>query len=277
MTQGFANIPLHAGVRVLKVSESGLIALDKPEGVMAHPNTSEDNVRALITANYSLEEEAYHVRDGAGGIRRIWLVNRLDGPTSGVILVATNEQIALEAKQAFAKGTVSKQYVAICLGRVFPTVRGTWTDALAKQGGGPEGVRSVVVRPGMRPQGPVSQALTNFRVGQKGVGPMDLVTVHLEPRTGRTHQLRVQCAARGHPILGDRTYGHYDGNKAFGVDRGHKRLFLHAESVELTLSFNGKPLKFSATAPAPAEFAAAMGTPGGPAGDTGKGLGKVRV
>lgn len=277
MSHAFANIPLHAGVRVLKACECGLVALDKPEGVMAHPNSSEDNARALITANYSLDEEAYHVRDGAGGIRRIWLVNRLDGPTSGVILVATTEQAAQEAKQAFAKGTVSKHYVAVCLGRVFPTVRGSWNDALAKQGGGPEGVRSVVVRPGMRPQGPVSQALTNFRVGQKGVGPLDLVTVHLEPRTGRTHQLRVQCAARGHPILGDRTYGDYDGNKAFGTDRGHKRLFLHAESVELTLSLNGKALKFAATAPVPPEFAAAMGTPGGPAGPADKGLGKVRL
>lgn len=277
MSQDFTNIPLHAGVKVLKVSDCGLVALDKPEGVMAHPNSSEDNGRALITANYSLEEEAFHVRDGAGGIRRIWLVNRLDGPTSGVILVATHEQVALEAKQAFAKGTVAKRYVAVCLGRVFPTLRGTWTDALVKQGGGPEGVRSVVVRPGMRPQGPVSQALTNFRVGQKGVGPLDLITLHLEPRTGRTHQLRVQCATHGHPILGDRTYGHYEGNKAFGVDRGHKRLFLHAESVELTLSLNGKQVKFSAQAPVPPEFAAAMGTPGGPTSPPDNGLGKVRV
>lgn len=277
MSQGFANIPLHAGVRVLKACDCGLVALDKPEGVMAHPNSSEDNARALITANYSLDEEAYHVRDGAGGIRRVWLINRLDGPTSGVILVATDEKVALEAKQAFAKGTVAKRYVAVCLGRVFPTVRGTWTDSLVKQGGGPEGVRSVVVRPGMRPQGPVSQALTLFRVGQKGVGPLDLVTLHLEPRTGRTHQLRVQCAAHGHPILGDRTYGHYEGNKAFGADRGHRRLFLHAESIELTVNHLGKAVKFSATAPVPPEFAAAMGTPGGPAGPADKGLGKVRV
>lgn len=276
MTQPLANIPLHAGVRVLKTCECGLVALHKPDGVMAHPNSSEDNARAMITANYSLEEEAYHVRDGAGGIRRIWLINRLDGPTSGVILVATTEDAAKQAKLAFAQGTVTKHYVAVCLGRVFPAVRGTWSDVLVKHGGGRESVRSAVVRPGMRPPGPTSQAVSHFRMGQKGVGPLDLVTLHLEPRTGRTHQLRVQCAAHGHPILGDQTYGDYEGNKAFGTDRGHKRLFLHAESVELSLVCQGKKVTFAATSPVPPEFAAVMSGPSGPPPGA-KGLGTVRL
>lgn len=276
MSGAFDNVPLHAGVKVLKTDACGLVALDKPEGVMAHPNGSEDNARSLINANYSLSEEAFHVRDGAGGIRRIWLVNRLDGPTSGVILVATTEAAAEHAKRAFAQGKVHKHYVALCLGRSFPTLRGTWKDALAKQGGGPEGVRSIIVRPGVRAQGPVSAALTHFRVGQKAAGNLDLVMLHLEPRTGRTHQLRVQCAAHGHPILGDRTYGDYESNKSLGADRGHKRLFLHAESVELTVPSGDKAVTFLATAPVPKEFAAALGGPAGPAaGD--KGLGRVRI
>ena len=276
MSAGAPDLPLHAGVKVLNVSPSGLIAFDKPEGVMAHPNSSEDNVHALLNANYSLEEEAYHVRDGAGGIRRVWLINRLDGPTSGVILVSTDEASAVQAKAAFAKGTVAKRYVAVCLGRSFQTLRGVWTDMLAKTSG-PEGVRSTVLRPGMPPRGPVSQAISHFRLGQKGDGAVDLVQLHLEPSTGRTHQLRVQCAAHGHPILGDRTYGDYEGNKALGTARGHKRLFLHAESIELTLSHGGKSLKFAAQAPVPPEFTAVLGKPKGPEPDGNKGLGKVRL
>jgi len=270
------DLPLHEGVKVLKVCPSGLIALDKPEGVMAHPNSSEDNVHALINANYSQEEEAYHVRDGAGGIRRVWLINRLDGPTSGVILVSTDEAAAAQAKAAFAKGTVLKRYVAVCLGRAFPTLRGVWTDMLAKISG-PEGVRSIVVRPGMPVRGPVSQAISHFRLGQKGEGAVDLIQVHLEPRTGRTHQLRVQCAARGHPILGDRTYGDYDANKALGQNRGHKRLFLHAESIELTMSLGGRSVRFEARSPLPPEFKSVLGKPPGPGADGTKGLGKVRL
>jgi 23S rRNA-/tRNA-specific pseudouridylate synthase len=276
MSTELENIPLHAGVKVLKVCKSGLVALDKPEGVLAHPNGSEDNARALITANYSLEEEAYHIRDGAGGIRRVWLINRLDGPTSGVILLATNEAVAIQAKAHFAQGKVSKAYVAICLGRNVRKLRGIWIDDLVKEGRGPEGVRSLVVRPGLRPRGPVSQAITHFSSGEKGQGALDLIVLNLEPKTGRTHQLRVQCAEHGHPILGDKTYGNFDGNKALGSDRGFKRLFLHAASIELTIQCDGKPAKFLASAPLPAEFTAVMGTTKGPAGDKNS-LGKVRL
>lgn len=272
MSPDLARVPFHEGVKVLKACECGLVALEKPAGVMAHPNASDENSRALVTANYSLEEEAYHIRDGAGGIRRLWLVNRLDGPTSGVILVSTTPEAAEEAKRAFAQGKVQKRYVAVCLGRVFPTLRGDWNDTLVKQGGGAEGVRSAVLRPRERPRGPVSQASTHFRVGRKAEGLLDLVTLHLEPRTGRTHQLRVQCAAHGHPILGDQTYGVYAANKLLGADRGHRRLFLHAESIELSIPCMGKTVKFSAKASTPPEFAAVLG------GDVaGKGLGEVRL
>lgn len=273
MTPDLANIRFHEGVKVIKTRECGLVALDKPAGVMAHPNSSEDNARALINANYSLEEEAYHVRDGAGGIRRVWLVNRLDGPTSGVILVSTTAEAADQAKRAFAQGLVAKRYVAVCLGRVFPSLRGIWNDSLVKQGGGGEGVRSAVLRPRERPRGPVSQALTHFRVGQKAEGALDLATLHLDPRTGRTHQLRVQCAAHGHPILGDQTYGVFAANKAFGADRGYRRLFLHAEFIELSVPCAGKTVKFSATAQVPPEFGAVIGG----LGSSGKGLGEVRL
>lgn len=274
MSESFANIPLHPGVKVLKVDDCGLVALDKPPGVLAHPNDSEDNDRSLINANYSMEEEAYHVRDGAGGIRRIWLINRLDGPTSGVILVATNEAVADQAKVAFANGTVRKHYVAVCLPRMLPLLRGVWVDALVRQGGGPEGVRTMVLRPGFSPRGPVSKAITHFKVARKSGKSSGLVTLHLEPRTGRTHQLRVQCAAHGYPILGDQTYGDYELNRSIGTARGHKRLFLHAESVELAVAKGGKRVRFSAVAPVPPEFAAVMG---GPAGPPDKGLGKVRL
>lgn len=276
MSRPPADLPLHEGVRVLQSCDCGLLALEKPAGVMAHPNSSEDNDRALLRANYSLEEEAYHIRDGAGGIRRVWLVNRLDGPTSGVILVATDATIAEQAKRAFAQGKVQKQYVAVCLSRAYPRVRGVWADGLVKQGGGPEGVRSTVVRPGQPVRGPVSQAVTGFRLGRKATGALDLALLHLEPRTGRTHQLRVQCAAHGHPILGDQTYGDYEANQALGQARGFRRLFLHAESIALTVSHQGKLVRFAATSPMPAEFAAALGGPAGPADDT-KGLGKVRL
>lgn len=268
------GVPLNEGVRILSEHPCGLAALDKPEGLLAHPNRSEDNARALITANYSLEDEAYHVRDGAGGIRRVWLINRLDGPTSGVILVATRPDAADAARREFARGAVTKRYLALCVGRgLHAGQRGTWNDLLAKRGGGEEGVRSEPVRPGRPPRGPAVRALTAFRVGV--VGKSGLASVQLEPRTGRTHQLRVQCALRGHPILGDRTYGDFEANRALGASRGHRRLFLHAESLELAADIGGERVRLAAHAPVPPEFAAALGEP--PAGRDDLGLGRVRL
>lgn len=274
MSSILEGVPLHEGVRVLAEHPRGLAALAKPEGLLAHPNRSEDNARSLVTANYSLEDEAYHVRDGAGGIRRLWLVNRLDGPTSGVILVATRPEAADAARREFAHGRVLKRYAAVCLARgLLAGQRGTWNDLLARQGGGDEGVRVAALPPGVPPRGPVAQALTLFQVGQ--VGRAGLALLRLEPRTGRTHQLRVQCASRGHPILGDRTYGDFEANRALGAERGFRRLFLHAESLEISVDLGGERVRFVARDPAPPEFAAALGEPPPPRGAAG--LGRVRV
>lgn len=273
MSSALEGIPLHAGVRVLAEHPSGLLALDKPADVLSHPNGSEDNARSVITANYSLEEEAYHVRDGKGGIRKVWLINRLDGPTSGALLLATSEPAAIAARKAFATRAVAKEYLALCVGRDrLPVLRGTWDDLLVTRRGGPEGARTVPVPPGQPPRGPASQALTHVRVGRKASGDLDLVELHLEPKTGRTHQLRVQCALRGHPILGDRTYGDFEANRELGAERGFRRLFLHAESLELSPVIAGERIRFSVRSPAPPEFLAALGGPSGP-----KGLGRVRV
>jgi len=275
MSSLLEGIPLRAGVRVLAEHPSGLVALDKPDDVLSHPNGSEDNARSVITANYSLEEEAYHARDGKGGIRRVWLINRLDGPTSGVLLLATTEAAATAARKAFATRGVAKGYLAVCVGRDrLPVLRGTWDDLLVTRRGGPEGARTEPVLPGRPPGGPASQALTHVRVGRKAAGTLDLVELHLEPKTGRTHQLRVQCAMRGHPILGDRTYGDFEANRELGAERGFRRLFLHAESLELAPVIAGERIRFSVRSPAPPEFAAALGDPGSAGA---KGLGMVRV
>ena len=65
---------------------------------------------------------------------------------------------------------------------------------------------------------------------QGKAGPMALL--ELQPKTGRTHQLRIQCANRGLPIVGDRTYGDFQRNKALKGEA----LFLHSESVECPVS-----------------------------------------
>lgn len=82
--------------------------------------------------------------------------------------------------------------------------------------------------------------------------------IQLEPHTGRSHQLRVQCAKRGLPIVGDRTYGNFSANREFSKAGGPKRMFLHSLEVEFDYEFAGKENRFAAQAPLPAEFGAAL-------------------
>ncbi|MBV5335514.1 hypothetical protein JZU48_00365 [bacterium] len=124
--------------------ECGLIAVEKPDGILSHPNPGEvaEKGTILITGNYSLDEEAFHVRDGKGGIRRVYLLNRLDSPTSGTLLLSLDEGVADLVRKMFARSQVMKRYVALIRGRGLRTPRGTWQDQMAKTKGPGGGVRS---------------------------------------------------------------------------------------------------------------------------------------
>ncbi len=251
-------IPFGRGVRLLVEHPSGLLAVVKPDGILAHPNPGEASEKGtvLVDGNYSHEEEAFHIRDGAGGIRRVYLLNRLDSPTSGVLLLCLEAALAKAVRDLFAQAKVSKKYVAIVKGRGLRQARGTWQDQLVKTKGPGGSVRSGTSTAGG------AAAVTLYQWERAAAEPLPLSLLKLEPRTGRTHQLRVQAAEHGHPILGDRTYGDFEFNKTQGTARGFKRLFLHAFSTELSLDWQGKRLEFSAIAPIPEEFSEALGGQG---------------
>ena len=89
---------------------------------------------------------------------------------------------------------------------------------------------------------------------RKGAGEPQLALIRLEPKTGRSHQLRVQCAKRHLPIVGDQTYGDFAANRAFAKRTGAKRLFLHSMSTTFEYEFRQRRSTFSATAPLPDDF-----------------------
>ena len=251
-------IPFASGVKILNNHPTGIIAVEKPAGVLAHPNASDKKEKeaVLIESNYSMAEEAFHIRDGKGGVKKVYLLNRLDSPTSGVLLLSLDEKLAEAVKELFADSKVSKKYAAIVKGRGLRSPRGTWQDSLVKSSGPGGGVRSSTKSSGGSP------AITVYQWIRAAENNLPLSLLHLEPRTGRTHQLRVQTAEHGHPILGDRTYGDFDFNKTVGTARGFKRLFLHAQSTEFSLDWQGKKLQFKAESSLPKEFLAALGETG---------------
>jgi tRNA pseudouridine65 synthase len=241
----WADVPFGPGVKGIAFDANGLGALDKPEGVLSHPNGPRDEHRSLVRAPYDKEDESFEWKGPGGQARRLWLVNRLDSATSGLILAAADAALAREIRALFQRRRVHKVYEALVFGKPRQGAE-TWRDVLRvkKQGGR---IRTVAGGGNL----PAECRMTLIR---SGGGPVRLSLLRLEPQTGRSHQLRVQSAKRGLPIVGDQTYGDFGANRAFAKAGGAKRLFLHSLEVAFDYEFGGTTTAFSATAPLPAEF-----------------------
>ncbi len=180
-------------IRVIH-DDGHLLAVDKPAGVASqgwdsNGSTVEQSVRTYL-------DPIDPSRPYLG------TVHRLDRPVTGVMLWAKTPKAARRLAEQFAGRSVEKTYYAVVFGRVVPP-EGIWDDWLCEEDTGLGVVQ--VCRPGT-PR--ARQALTHFQVIRSLVNfEADCSLLRLSPRTGRTHQLRVQAASRGWPIVGDRRYG----------------------------------------------------------------------
>lgn len=239
--------PLGRGVTVLLADPNGLVALNKPAGVLSHPNEGGDRDRSLLEANYDHAAECYTWSVGEGGEpARAWLLNRLDAATSGVILLAADGEMAAEIRRQFREKHVAKTYQALVFGHP-PRRADIWRDAVVvrKQGGQ---IRTTAGAGAIPAESRMSV------VQSRGVGEGSLALIQLEPRTGRSHQLRVQCAKRHLPIVGDQTYGDFRRNREFAKRTGSKRMFLHSLATRFEYRWHGRAFTFAASAPLPADF-----------------------
>lgn len=245
-TETLPELPLHEGVAVIARGPGGLIAFDKPAGVLSHPNMRSEQPRALLTCDYSIEGEFFRWTDASGAPRLFWLLNRLDSHTSGVILgVLDNGDLARRIRALFREKHIRKVYHALVFGKPsHPTA--VWKDRLAieKRGG--------QVRTKAGEGIPSESEVRVLRQRRDAATPLSLI--ELTPRTGRSHQLRVQCAHRRLPIVGDATYGDFGANRALAKATGVKRLCLHSHETRFDYEHEGRVVKFAAVAPTPAEF-----------------------
>lgn len=239
MSHSLPALPLGKGVRVLATHECGLIALDKPEGVMSHPNEKDSPKATLLKAPYNHQEEYYQVGDA-----RVHLLHRLDAPTSGVILVALSSELAEAVRRSFRERSVEKHYVAV-VGGMIRRQQGVWSDSLSKERSAGR-VRAEVGG------GNLAKASFQFVAQKERRGRLHLLK--LMPHTGRTHQLRIQCQKHGYPIVGDKTYGDFKLNTQVRQQTGVKRLCLHAESLGVSFLWKGRKVSFNAESPMPKAF-----------------------
>lgn len=218
--------------------DAHLIVVQKPQGVLSHPNQSGDKERCAFEGRYDLEKKCF--RGPAGPV---WLVHRLDQDTSGILIGALNAETAKRCREAFESGLVSKTYRALLLGS--PGKDGTWRDALVTQR--EKGRVRTVVQTGGRPNAELHfRVLSQNRIQRVALVEIDLVT-------GRTHQIRVQAASRHLPVLGDDVYGDFGRNRLFRKNAGIRRLCLHACRLTIPHPQKGKPI--TVHCPEPSEWA----------------------
>jgi 23S rRNA pseudouridine1911/1915/1917 synthase len=201
--------------------DGDILVIDKPSGVVVHPFDFSDEETVLdflhehSPAIFSVEN-SITLQDGRavplGGI-----VHKLDRDTSGVLIVAKNQETFDSLRKQFSEQRVSKIYTALVEGVV---VEDAFTiDAPLgrskkdyKQSTNP-----------LNPRGELREAITDVRVLKRN----DSTTlVELVPHTGRTHQLRAHMSSVGHPIVGDIAYG-----STLSADR----IMLHATSLTCML------------------------------------------
>jgi 23S rRNA-/tRNA-specific pseudouridylate synthase len=226
---------LNQNVSVCEQSDDGIVALEKSAGVLSHPNAElRASKSALFTCKYSLKFEKY-VFDRENFA--VYLLNRLDAPVSGLILVALNEEIANVVKCALKERTVEKKYLALLKGYL-PDESGCWKSNIAKTK-----CSNCVRAEGF---GNVA-AVTKYRLIRTFLWKnFTLSFVELQPLTGRTHQLRLHCFENHVPIVGDRTYGDFNFNRQFCKLTGNNRLFLHSNEVNIHYQCGGEIRNFHA-------------------------------
>lgn len=188
------------------------VAVSKPCGVSVHQEDGETGLTQTLAKQL--------------GVDRVWLLHRLDKPTSGILLFALNLQSASELAQQFAAKTMSKTYLALA------------TDRPAKKQGRIKGDMEKSRRGAWKlTRGMENPAVTEFSSHSLKPG---LRLFILKPHTGKTHQLRVAMKSLGSPILGDTLYG----------GKAATRMFLHAWKIK----FNYQNQSFEITAPPAGEW-----------------------
>lgn len=248
--------PLQQNQQVIELpviyEDDDILVVNKPEGIISHARgrywyepsvasfvrwklTGGNTLKGTVVPNEKhipdyLVTKSYPLKADTDGVDRIGIVHRLDRATSGVMICAKNDKAMKSLQKQFAERSVQKTYIAVL-------------DGVPKQ---PEALIDAPIQ--RNPKKPSTfkvgangkQSQTQYKV-LKTKGKQTLI--EFQPKTGRTHQLRVHALYIGSPIVGDVLYNpHTTGD----------RLLLHAHTITIELPSTKEQVTF--TAPLPKEF-----------------------
>ena len=212
------NIPLD-----IIFEDDYILMVNKPAGMVVHPGVGNFSGTLLNALLYYCENLS-----GLGGRFKSGIVHRLDKDTSGIMVVAKDDQTHRHLAKQFKRREVVREYIAVVQGVVEFD----------------EGIVDAPIARDFRDRKKMAvdfsgdkESLTRYDVIRRAD---DFTVLNISPKTGRTHQIRVHMKHIGHPILGDASYG---------VMAGISRQALHAKSLEFTHPHTGETVRFSAAIP----------------------------
>ena len=217
--------------RAVIFEDEQIIALNKPAGLPVHGGTGHE--LGLIEAFRQLRPNLPYVE----------LVHRIDRDTSGVVALAKSREALTQVHALMREGGVDKRYQTL--------VAGQWQD-------GVQHITTNLMREHNAVSGHKMRVLDDDEDGKEAESiftPKRVMSqatlMDVKILTGRMHQIRVQLAHLGYPILGDDRYGDFALNRELKVI-GLKRMFLHANHMEFILRLTGR--RYRLEAPLPAEL-----------------------
>ena len=213
------NIPLS-----IIYEDQFIIVIDKDAGMVVHPTLDHPGgtlVNALLfhLKKQTLPETGENLRPG--------IVHRLDRGTSGLIVVAKDQEALENLKKQFKERKVVKKYTALVTGRIEPS-RGEISKPIERH---PKNRKKFVAAKSGK------EAITYYWK-KEGIGGL-FSLIEAQPKTGRTHQIRVHLASIGYPVVGDKLYG----------GRMASRMFLHASFIEFSHPHTKKKISFTSSLP----------------------------
>ena len=231
--------------------DADCVVVDKPSGLMVHSDARNEGpfLTDWMVERYPSAAEVGEDMEAEDGsvMKRPGIVHRLDRETSGALIIAKTAAGHALLKGQFKDRTVAKTYLAFVWGELKEEF-GTINRPIGKNGSDFRrwSAAGRGVKGGRRD---AETYWTRLWTGQEDKERFSLVRA--EPKTGRTHQIRVHMLAVHHPVVGDKLYAP---NKPYAL--GFKRLALHSYSLEFTSPATGKPVKI--VAPLPDDFQAAF-------------------
>jgi len=235
--------PQKMGFEIIHEDED-IVLINKPPGLVVHPGAGNLDHTLVNGLLYLFKNNLSDL----GGDIRPGIVHRIDKDTSGVIVVAKNNYCHSKLSSQFEKHTIKRKYEALIWGVLRP-LNGKIENKIGRSNYNRQKM-AVRINKGKK-------AITNYKTikvfQNKNVPTISLVELILE--TGRTHQIRVQMAHKGNPVLGDKIYGGQK-LKFKNIDlelekkiKSFNRQALHAQYLEFFHPKNGNIVKYQANQP----------------------------